>query len=347
MSITKQKINNFIAWATDHRNSLFLWVCLLVHILYSGIFCLLGVEFLTLVNFLSTCFYAYFLLIRKDTSEKTMAISYFEILIFSILSNCTLGSDSGFFLYAVGMSASVFYLVPSYGNKRFVYQLLGIFTAFAAEGLVRITGLTFPDTQIRIAPYEAAFYLVNLVITSSIGLVATIFYSRRKDTVDRFMRYNMYHDPLTGLYNRRYVERQMQQTSVSSDTDFCICLLDIDYFKAVNDTYGHDVGDVVLSKLAEFLKEVAGTEHLAVRWGGEEFILCFPDSTLEYVQPIMENLRQRVEATVFEAGGHRIQITITVGISLGQAGTNYLDVIHAADEKLYYGKQHGRNQIVI
>ncbi len=347
MTTLKKKINNFIEWATDIRNQLFLLICLLIHALYFCVFCFLNVESLALVNFLSTSFYAYFLFVRKDTSERTMAISYFEILIFSMISNGAVGSDSGFFLFAVGMSASVFYLVPSYGNRRFVYQLLGIIVAFTSEGIVRLTGLTFPDTHASVEPYQNIFYLINLLITSGISLTATVFYSKRKDTMEEFMRYNMYHDALTGLYNRRFLERQMTQNGDTSKNDYIICMLDIDFFKKVNDTYGHAVGDVVLSKLAEFMKEAAGADNLAVRWGGEEFIMYFPNSTIETVHPLMEGLRKRVEETVIETAEHKIQVTITVGVGIGRAGRNYQKVIRIADEKLYYGKQHGRNKIVL
>lgn len=343
----KQKMNNFIEWATNIRNQLFLLVCLLVHTLYFCVFCFLAVETLALVNFLSSCFYAYFLFIKKDTSEQTMAISYFEILLFSLISNTAVGSDSGFFLYAVGMSASVFYLVPSYGNKRFIYQIIGIAAAFLSEGLIRMIGLTFPNTHAKVAPYQTTFYMINLLITSAISLFATIFYSKRKDSMDEFLRYNMYHDALTGLYNRRFLERQMEQHAESSRKDYVICMLDIDFFKKINDTYGHAVGDVVLTRLADFMKEVIGKDNLAVRWGGEEFILYFPDANLETVYPVMEDLRKRIECAVIETAQHRIQVTVTIGVGMGRAGRNYQKVIRIADEKLYRGKRQGRNRVVV
>ncbi len=343
----KEKINHFIEWATDNRNMLFLLVCLLVHALYFCVFCFLNIESLALVNFMSTCFYAYFLFIKKDTSEKAMAISYFEILLFSVISNGAVGSDSGFFLYAVGMSASVFYLVPSYGNKRFLYQILGIAAACLSEGIVRITGLTFPDTHASAEPYQTCFFMCNLIITSAISLAATIFYSKRKDTMDEFLRYNMYHDSLTGLYNRRFLERQMEQYAESSKKDFVICMLDIDFFKKINDTYGHSVGDVVLTKLSDVMKEIIGKNNLAIRWGGEEFILYFPDSSLENVYPIVENLRKRIEDMVIETAEHRIQVTVTIGVEMGRAKRNYQKVIRLADEKLYRGKKQGRNRVVL
>lgn len=346
MKITNKKANNFIEWAIDNRNRLFLSACLLIHSLYFCVFCLYTVQSLALVNFLSTCFYAFFLFVRKDTSEKTILISYFEILIFSFVSNWAVGSDTGFFLYAVGMSASVFYLVPSYENKRFVFQTIGIILALLSEWLVRHNGAFFPDVQQRMVHYQTSLYLVNLLITSAISLFATILYSKRRDTMEEFLRYNMYHDALTGLYNRRFLERQMEQNAENLKKDYVICMLDIDFFKKVNDTYGHAVGDVVLVKLSEFLKEVAGAENLAVRWGGEEFILYFQDASVDSIKPLMEDLRQRVESTVIETAEHRIQITITVGISTGSSGRNYQRAIKRADEKLYLGKQQGRNRVV-
>ncbi len=124
-------------------------------------------------------------------------------------------------------------------------------------------------------------------------------------------------------------------------------MVDIDFFKKVNDTYGHEAGDKVLVKVASCLQDAAGKDNLAVRWGGEEFILYFPDHTQELVYTKMEELRREVESLVIQAAGCPIQITITSGIACGLADSNYEKVIRSADEKLYLGKQRGRNRVVV
>ena len=135
----KINITEIIDWLTDNRNMLFLGVCMVIHGIYVYIFYMLQIQLLAILNIFSSSFYFYYLFIKKDTSEKSMATAYFEILLFSVLSELALGPDYGFFLYIVGMAAAVFYLVPSYGNKRFLYEIIGIVMALLVEGFVLIT----------------------------------------------------------------------------------------------------------------------------------------------------------------------------------------------------------------
>lgn len=341
------KISKLLDWAIENRNMLFLAVCLAIHIVYMFVFDLLDIWPLALLNLVSTCFYSNLLFIKKDTSEKSMAATYFEILFFAFLNELALGPDYGFFLYIIGMAAAVFYLVPSYGNKRFIYQIIGMAAAVAVEALARVAGVVFLGEQSPAEPYKAAFYLINIVITTTIGLGATFFYSRRTEGMEATLRYNMDHDALTGLYNRRFFERQMALVPDNKREQYIISMVDIDFFKKVNDTYGHEAGDIVLVKVAACLMDIAGGENLAVRWGGEEFILYFPQSSPEKIQPLMEALRQRVESMEIKAAGKKIRVTITVGIGIGIAESNYETVIKNADEKLYLGKQRGRNRVIL
>lgn len=103
----------------------------------------------------------------------------------------------------------------------------------------------------------------------------------------------------------------------------------------------------MLRKVASCLQDAAGEKNLAVRWGGEEFILYFPDDAQETVYTKMEQLRQEVESLVIPAAGGHIRITITSGIAGGLADSNYEKVIRSADEKLYLGKQRGRNRVIV
>lgn len=344
----KVKINykKGLDWLTNHRNILFLAVCLAIHGIYMVIFYLLDIWQLAFLNFISCSFYFSFLFIKKDTSEKSMASTYIEILLFSVLSELALGSGYGFFLYIVGMAATVFYLMPSYGNKRFSYQIIGIITALLLEGVVIITKAGFQNIQKAAEPYRAVIYLANLGITATIVLAATFFYSKETESVWESLRYNMNHDVLTGLYNRRFLEQQIELVPINRRSQYVISMVDIDFFKKVNDTYGHEAGDAVLVEVAACLKEAAGEENLAVRWGGEEFILYFPKATPDEIYPIMEALRKKIEGMVIQSRRKEIHVTITTGIATGLADSNYEKVIRSADEKLYLGKQRGRNCII-
>lgn len=343
----KLKVQRIIDWFTKNCNILFMAVCLTIHGIYTVVFQLLDVWQLSVLNMFSCGFYCDFLFIKKDASERSMVYTYFEILLFSVLSEIALGPDYGFFLYIVGMAAAVFYLVPSYGNKRFIYQIIGIVTAIVLEGMILIFDINFPGIQKIMEPYKTPFYLINIGITATIVLAATFFYSKETEKVWQSLEYNTNHDTLTRLYNRRFLERYIEEIPYDKRVKYVIAMVDIDFFKKVNDTYGHEAGDKVLMKVASCLQDTAGKNNLAVRWGGEEFILYFPNATQEEIYLKMEKLRQEVEALVIPSAGYHIRITITAGIACGLEDSNYEKVINSADEKLYLGKQRGRNRVIV
>lgn len=344
---TNGKIQKTIDWFTRNRNMIFLAICFANHGFYTIFFQYLDIWQLSALNLFSCAFYFDFLFIRKDTSEKSIVYTYFEILLFSVLSEIFLGPDYGFFLYIVGISAAVFYLVPSYGNWRFFFQLIGIVTTVLLEGAILTFDIRFPDIQSVMEPYRILVYLGNIGITAVIVFGATFFYSQETEKVWQSLRYTTNHDALTGLYNRRFLERYIEEIPYHARTDYVVAMVDIDFFKKVNDTYGHEAGDKVLRRVSSCLQETAGTENLAVRWGGEEFILYFPDSTQDAVYEKMEELRKEVASLVIPSARRHIRVTITSGIASGLADSNYEKVIRSADEKLYLGKQRGRNQVVV
>lgn len=145
-------------------------------------------------------------------------------------------------------------------------------------------------------------------------------------------------DALTGLWNRRFLFTQ----SCSSCEHSNIAMLDIDYFKKVNDTYGHDGGDAALKMVANILK-IYFPEDVVVRFGGEEFCIqsCAPFD--EFLHRI-ENMRQRVEKTPIKHNGQQIQVTISIGIC--NQNTDLNDQIKIADDHLYSAKAAGRNQTI-
>lgn len=345
----KLKVNfvRTIYWITDRRNMIFLVACLAIHAIYACIFHVLGIRFLTTLNIFSCCFYFYYLFIKKDTSEKSMLATYFEILIFSVMSELALGPDYGFFLYIIGMSATVFYLLPSFVNKRFLYQFIGVALVLVLESTIILSGIRFENIQKMAEAHQPTIFLANIGITASIVLAAAFFYSREIESVWDTMSYNTNHDTLTNLYNRRYLEDKIKRIPEEWRQEFVVCMVDIDFFKKVNDTYGHKAGDEVLVHVSSCLQETASGENLAVRWGGEEFILYFPEQKTEQVYPKIEELRRRIEGLLIKTEGQEIHVTVTAGIASGVAGRNYENVIKRADEKLYTGKQQGRNRVIL
>lgn len=342
-----RKMKKLIDWIGANKNKAFLTVCLVIHVIYTIVFYRLQIRLLAYLNIFSANFYFYHLFIKKNTSEESMVSAYYEIILFSALSEFALGPSYGFFLYMVGMSATIFYLIPSYKHKRFIYQIIGIVSALLTESLIMIGHIQILGIQETAVRYQPVFFLANLGITASIVLAATFFYSKETESVWETLRYNMNHDTLTGLYTRRFLEKHIETIPHNKRRQYVISMIDIDFFKKVNDTYGHEAGDAVLVNVSNCLQETVGTQNLAVRWGGEEFILYFPDTTPEVIYPKIEKLRMQVENMVTEVSGKEIHVTITGGVATGLADSNYEKVIRCADEKLYLGKQRGRNCVIV
>jgi two-component system cell cycle response regulator len=159
-------------------------------------------------------------------------------------------------------------------------------------------------------------------------------------------------DPLTNLFNRRYMESHvgtLVERSAARGKPLSVLILDIDYFKSINDTYGHDAGDDVLREFADRLKASIRGIDLACRYGGEEFVVVMPDTDVGIAALVAERIRRRIAGAAFpiDQGRRTIEVTISVGIA-GRLGTqdNASQMLKRADEALYRAKRDGRNRVV-
>ncbi|WP_341416744.1 sensor domain-containing diguanylate cyclase [Paenibacillus filicis] len=151
-------------------------------------------------------------------------------------------------------------------------------------------------------------------------------------------------DKLTGLKNRRYFQEKLEeQIALFHKTlqPFSLCILDIDHFKKVNDTYGHQTGDQVLEQLARILKAHARSEDIAARYGGEEFVLILPGTDGPESRSIAEHLRQIVAESSWITGS----LTVSVGIATYTAEETDATILKKADQALYTSKLNGRNRV--
>jgi diguanylate cyclase len=155
-------------------------------------------------------------------------------------------------------------------------------------------------------------------------------------------------DFLTGFYNSRAFEVILDQKIASSDRyqrPFSLMIMDIDYFKKVNDTYGHEAGDAVLSQFAEVLRSAFRQRDQISRWGGEEFVAIVENGDSAQARAIAERVRRTVENTVFTLkDGTRLHITVSIGCST-YPDTDRELLLEVADNRLYSAKEGGRNQV--
>jgi len=159
-------------------------------------------------------------------------------------------------------------------------------------------------------------------------------------------------DPLTGLHNRRYMESHLAtlaEQAAMRAKPLALMMLDIDYFKSINDNYGHDAGDDVLREFAVRIRKSIRGIDLACRFGGEEFVIVMPETDLHVAGMVAERLRRSIAGEPFaiEKGAKRIEVTISIGIStLETKGEAISAVLKRADQALYRAKHDGRNRVV-
>ncbi|MFT9847288.1 response regulator [Aneurinibacillus sp. REN35] len=158
-------------------------------------------------------------------------------------------------------------------------------------------------------------------------------------------------DALTGLYNRRYLIERLQELFVSyarKPSDISLAIMDLDYFKRVNDTYGHPCGDTVLKSFASFLKSRLREVDIITRYGGEEFIVILPDTNVEQARTILNRMREEFGRHEIECDDARIFQTFSGGIAqLGKEGDDIPKLIQQADQALYLAKFKGRNRLCL
>lgn len=162
-------------------------------------------------------------------------------------------------------------------------------------------------------------------------------------------RYLSLTDALTGLYNRRHFNAELEREFMRSKRyggDLCIAIIDIDFFKKINDTYGHLCGDYVLKEVAYLILENFRKTDMVFRYGGEEFVVLMTETSLENSLIPLERLRKTIENNNFIFKGEKIKVTISIG-----AETNHTEsteeFLNNADKALYQAKQSGRNQTVL
>lgn len=156
-------------------------------------------------------------------------------------------------------------------------------------------------------------------------------------------------DELTGVYNRRYLTERIEEEShrcARNGATFCICMVDIDFFKKINDVYGHMVGDDVLRKVSATAAGALRQTDFFGRFGGEEFVMVTTDTTLAGATIVAERVRKKIEQLSFPELSPPLKVTASIGIAEHAHGSNAASTFKSADEALYRAKESGRNRCV-
>lgn len=306
---------------------------------------------LMMIEFVYAC-----MCLKRGKKMQYILMVFLGIFFYMIFSVIFLGWDFGFQHYCIGLAASLiftdYYLYREKKlSKRSIYMASAVMLIYIS---LRIWTYYHPyiyyiDNQLLVR----GVYILNSVVGFSFMIMYLCIYS---NTVRR-LEYELLDianiDPLTGISNRRKMHEMLKLAfGDGEDKKICaaIAMLDIDYFKKVNDTYGHEAGDEVLVTLADILnkKQNENNDFHVCRWGGEEFLLLYEGHQKNKDELVheFEEIRQLVQNTAVSYKNTDIKITVTIGLAFYENGITIQQLINTADDNLYAGKNAGRNRVV-
>lgn len=244
----------------------------------------------------------------------------------------------------------IFGLSPRQMVQNMAYALVLFAAGFGA--------IAWLDEPWRVPALEAAYATLMLIV-----LVGGTFLAMRLQKIRAQLQRQKHeltialaqiqqlatHDDLTGLPNRRHMMALLEAEHLRSQRDarpWMVALLDIDFFKQVNDTHGHGAGDQVLQAFtATVCEAVRSTDRLA-RWGGEEFLLLLHDTQPGAALPVLERVRQAVQRCTVDLQCQQVHVTVSIGVAAHTSGKSVAQLLEQADQALYQAKSQGRNCIV-
>ena len=298
-------------------------------------------------------------LAAKGRYRLIQLLLFTEIELHAGLATCLLGQDYGFMLYTVALIPMAFYLSRGGSDRTGKIRFAAILSTFVVIGYLVVNFIQprvlFSYDTSAYEGFKIGIRYFNIFIAFLLQLSFSILFALESEYMSGLLENenvklteDASHDPLTRLWNRRSLTNAVSQAIETMERIdvFSIVMMDIDDFKKVNDTYGHDVGDEVLVRLAEIIMEEVRKGDYSCRWGGEEFLL-FAHGPRTEVQYVAERILERLRATDFsDKKGGTFNVTLTAGVAEYRYGAQLRTVIEAADKRLYYGKTHGKDQVV-
>lgn len=286
------------------------------------------------------------------------SVSFLTVMLQSIFTVCTLGDDCGIQLYLLALIMPSYYVRMTRYSPVFQRWFIVLVCGACISGYLlsdEIIGqMITPLIQIDSLSQILYTFINVLGSLSMLAFVGNIFVQGYQRSVWDLVRSNhqlvheVEQDALTGLKNRRGMEPLLERYFddwVIKGSSLTVALGDIDLFKQVNDSYGHDTGDLVLRRLGNLLACRIQPPAQVCRWGGEEFLFLFP-LPLEQARCELEGLRRDVEQLSLCVQEQTLHVTMTIGLASADQSSSMAHLIHLADQKLYAGKQAGRNQVV-
>lgn len=338
----------------------------LMHITFLVIFIVIKLYTMAIFNVFSVTLYiVMWAVCEKPRFEKRaihwITAMYSEITVHALLCTIFLGGDTCFFLYAMMcIPVAIYYLFLTCSSEVFKRGTVG-FTLFTVASVaasllyvhfrspVYFTArrlLSAGETDLMRA-INVAFNLVLLFGFSSLFILEINSLIKRLNQTNEQLNYTATHDALTGLYNR-YCLNSTLSALVKSGKPFCLVMGDLDDFKKVNDTYGHECGDVVLKSVAEVIMRNIRECDTACRWGGEEMLIVM-DGSYDDCYPVVSRIKNEISSLGIEHEGTPVKVSMTFGFTTSaESGSADLDeLLSTVDKRLYKGKAGGKNVIIV
>ena len=332
-----------------------------VHAVYAILFFVFDMRYLGFYAVVTAGFYQLVRLLIPKKAYRTIILScIIEVWIFAALPEIELGRECNFSFLLIATIGAIFYFALSWGiyeNNELVSFLFSL-AAMLEYGALYVYDLIHPLGLIEksVKPYmQITFTGYNYAVAfiATIGFLMLLHWDmahRESSLSNKNVELNAEatRDPLTGLYNRRYMDQRIEEKAALMAGEgriFGIIICDIDNFKKVNDSFGHESGDDVLVNCARVLMSSLRDNDVVCRWGGEEFLIAV-DGNKKVTTEVAERIRNMIEDMVVVSHGYTIKITMTFGVCESTPGFSAEKLIEIADERLYKGKQNGKNQVV-
>ncbi|MBE5832202.1 MAG: GGDEF domain-containing protein [Butyrivibrio sp.] len=326
------------------------------HIGLEVLYILLGCFPMIIINIISILSYVVASgMAKKGKIQATIWIMITEVYLHVILASCFLGLNCGFHLWLFGSLTSIFipFFMPNLSRKQ-KGQIAGISFVIICTFLI----LTILDdngimpTRYNVEPATARWlYYMNAILGFGSIMIYLGIYIAKMSAKSNELQIAADHDFLTGIYNRQRIQKildaEVLRAQDVGDSNLIVAIVDIDFFKKINDNYGHIVGDEALKDLTQFFFQRLNEGLLFGRWGGEEFLLIAPENKNydEFIL-MMEELRKQIEAHELICYGEHIRYTVSIGIAAYEKDMTVENLVNLADDRLYQAKETGRNKTV-
>jgi diguanylate cyclase (GGDEF)-like protein len=325
-----------------------------IHLALTALFIALGLTAMVWVNFGSMALHAgVWALLRNGRERAAFLLAVTNLVLLFVTATLLLGWASGFHYYLLVLPM-LFVLHPGWSRP---VKVMACTSAAGAYGLLALHAYFNGALTTPVSPGVDVLGVFNAVsFAATMSVLAFIVGKATGDAEEGLLHASVIleelsnRDPLTGLLNRRAIEALLQAAQVRMQhlgERYAVVMVDLDRFKRVNDSYGHACGDAVLGAVAGALEgAVRDTDHVA-RWGGEEFLILFPNSTRAGAHFAALKMLDAVRACSTDcATGNGIGVTATFGVAASAPSRSAAVVVRAADEALYAGKRSGRNCVV-